>query len=113
MNTNGDHDFGETVETLTPLRAQATGIMHIQVDNIGPAPEVLGKHWSGPKLAYSETGRWVLPERLYEEVSSPQDYAAEVADWIKNYEIQIVGGGCGTDPERTRTLKNLITNLAE
>ncbi|MDH3377546.1 MAG: homocysteine S-methyltransferase family protein [Gammaproteobacteria bacterium] len=102
------HDFDTLVKTLTPLGGQAAGIMHTQVGDMEPALKVLGKHWSGPKLAYAETGRFLMPEWSFEEICPPQEYAAQAASWIKKYGVQIVGGCCGTGPEHIRALKNKI-----
>ena len=102
------HDFASLVKTLSPLGGQAAGIMHTQIGNIGPALEVLGKHWSGPKLAYAETGRFLAPDWIFEEICTPQDYANEIKGWVKNHGVQIIGGCCGTGPEHIRALKNLL-----
>ncbi len=99
------HNFSTLVKTLSLLGGQAVGIMHTQVGNIEPALAVLGKHWSGPKLAYAETGRSMAPEWSFEEICSPQDYASEIAGWVKNHGVQIVGGCCGTGPEHIRAIK--------
>ena len=107
------HDFSELVKTLSPLGGQAAGIMHTKIGDIDPALQVLGKHWSGPKLAYAETGKLILPEWRYEEVSTPQQYATEIEGWIKKYGVQIVGGCCGTGPEHIRALKDLLTSLRD
>jgi S-methylmethionine-dependent homocysteine/selenocysteine methylase len=104
------HDFGTMIDTLSPLGGQAAGIMHTTIDNMGPALEVLGQYWSGPKLAYAETGRLLVPDWSFEEISSPQDYAREIDGWIKNYGVQIIGGCCGTGPEHIRALRDLLDN---
>lgn len=110
-STTDTHDFATLVKTLSPLGAQAAGIMHTQVGHIGPALEVLGQHWSGAKLAYAETGRLLSPQWSFEEICSPQQYATEVEGWIKKYGVQIVGGCCGTGPEHIRALKRLLAGL--
>ncbi len=110
-DTTSAHDFGEMVETLKPLGGQAAGIMHTRVEDTAPALEVLRQHWSGPAMAYAETGRLILPEWRYEEVSSPQDYAREIEGWIKDYGVQIVGGCCGTGPEHIRALHSLLQQI--
>ena len=110
-DTTSAHDFGEMVETLKPLGGLAAGIMHTRVEDIGPALEVLKQHWSGPLMAYAETGKLILPDWRYEEVSSPEDYAAEIDGWIRNYGVQIVGGCCGTGPEHIRVLRQLLDKL--
>ena len=110
-NTTESLDFATLVKTLSPLGGQAAGIMHTQVNNIDPALEVLGKHWSGPKLAYAETGRLLVPDWSFEEICSPQDYAKEIEGWIKKHGVQIVGGCCGTGPEHIRALKSMLLDL--
>ena len=110
-DTTSAHDFGEMVETLKPLGGLAAGIMHTRVEDTAPALEVLKQHWQGPLLAYAETGKLILPDWRYEEVSSPEDYAAEIDGWIQNYGVQIVGGCCGTGPEHIRVLRQLLDKL--
>jgi len=110
-DTTSAHDFGEMVESLKPLGGQAAGIMHTRVEDIVPALEVLKNHWSGPLMAYAETGKLILPDWRYEEVSSPEDYATEIEGWVRHYGVQIVGGCCGTGPEHIRALRHLIDKL--
>ncbi len=105
-DTTDAHDFGEMVDQLKPL-----GIMHTRVEDTAPALKVLREHWSGPLLAYAETGKLILPDWRYEEVSSPQQYATEIEGWIGDYGVQIVGGCCGTGPEHIRALRQLIDSL--
>jgi len=107
-DTTSAYDFGEMVETLKPFGGQAAGIMHTRVEDTAAALEVLRRHWSGPLLAYAETGRLILPDWRYEEVSSPEDYAVEIEGWIEHYGVQIVGGCCGTGPEHIRVLRQLL-----
>mgnify|MGYP001828842407 CR=1 FL=1 len=111
-DTTSAHDFGEMVETLKPLGGQAAGIMHTRVEDIVPALQVLRQHWSGPLLAYAETGKLILPDWRYEEVSTPDEYAREIEGWIRDYGVQIVGGCCGTGPEHIRALKQLLSTIA-
>ncbi len=108
-STTVTHDFASLVKTLGSLGGQAAGIMHTQVDDISPALEVLDKHWSGPKLAYAETGHFLVPDWSFEQICTPHDYAREVESWIKNHGVQIIGGCCGTGPEHIRALKSLLT----
>ena len=110
-DTTSAHDFGEMVDTLKPLGGQAAGIMHTRVEDIVPALQVLREHWAGPMLAYAETGKLILPDWRYEQVSSPGEYASEIEGWIRDYGVQIVGGCCGTGPEHIRALSQLLSNL--
>ncbi len=110
-DTTSAHDFGEMVEELKPLGGQAAGIMHTRVEDTGPALGVLREHWSGPTLAYAETGKLILPDWRYQEISSPDDYAREIEGWIRDYGVRIVGGCCGTGPEHIAALKQLLSSL--
>jgi len=110
-DTTDAHDFGEMVDSLKPLGGLAAGIMHTRVEDIAPALEVLREHWSGPLMAYAETGKLILPDWRYQEVSSPQEYAADIESWIRDYGVQIVGGCCGTGPEHIRVLRHLLDGL--
>ena len=105
-------DFEHMLETLVPLGGQAAGIMHTRVENTAPALEVLGRYWSGPKLAYAETGALILPDWIYQAVSPPDEYAQVIKGWIDDYGVQIVGGCCGTGPEHIRALRALLDGLA-
>jgi len=107
-NTPPSGDFRELVETLVPLGGEAAGIMHSQVRDTGPALEVLEQHWSGPKLAYAETGRLEKPDWSFKEICKPDEYVEEVESWISRYGVQIVGGCCGTGPEHIRVLKERL-----
>ncbi len=107
-DTTSAHDFSDMVDALKPLGGHAAGIMHTRVEDIVPALEVLKQHWSGPLLAYAETGKLVLPDWRYEEISSPDNYAREIDSWIENFGVQIVGGCCGTGPEHIQALRHLL-----
>ena len=107
-DTTSAQDFGQMVDALKPLGGQAAGIMHTRVEDTAPALKVLREHWSGPLMAYAETGKLILPDWRYEEVSTPAEYAREIDGWIRDYGVQIVGGCCGTGPEHIRALRQLL-----
>jgi len=107
-DTTAAHDFGEMIDRLKPLGGLAAGVMHTRVEDTAPALAVLRRHWSGPLLAYAETGKLILPDWRYEEVSPPEQYAAVVDGWIRDFGVQIVGGCCGTGPEHIRALRELL-----
>ena len=100
-------DLGGEVRAINSEAVQL-GIMHSQVRDTPPALEILGRHWSGPKLAYAETGEIEKPDWNFKEICTPNEYAAELEGWINNYGVQIIGGFCGTGPEHIRILKQLL-----
>jgi S-methylmethionine-dependent homocysteine/selenocysteine methylase len=99
------HDFDNMLETLVTLGGQAAGIMHTQVGSIDRALSVLERHWSGPRMAYAETGHFDPPDWVFDEIVSPRDYLDSIRDWIDNHGVQIVGGCCGTGPDHIRVLR--------
>ena len=101
-------DFDELVEAIAPLGGDAAGIMHSQVRDTAPALNILSKHWSGPKLAYAETGELEKPDWNFKEICPPKEYASEIEGWVNSYGVQIVGGCCGTGPEHIRILKDRL-----
>ena len=111
-DTTEAHDFGEMVDQLKPLGGIASGIMHTRVEDTAPALSVLRDHWDGPLMAYAETGKLILPDWRYEEVSSPGQYADEIDGWIRDYGVQVVGGCCGTGPEHIAALRQLLDQRA-
>ena len=110
-DTTSAHDFADMLEALKPLGGQAAGIMHTRVEDTAPALEVLRCHWDGPLLAYAETGKLILPDWRYEEVSPPDEYSAQVESWIRDFGVRIVGGCCGTGPEHIRALARMLKTI--
>ena len=99
-------DFGELADAVLAIGGDAAGIMHSVTDATGPALEVLAERWTGPRLAYAETGHFGEPDWVFEQAVSPEDYADLVEGWVKDYAVRIVGGCCGTGPEHIRALKS-------
>nr|MCH9675149.1 methionine synthase [Gammaproteobacteria bacterium] len=51
-----------------------------------------------------------LPNELGEYVETPEDMANEMADWVRNGYVNIIGGCCGTTPEHIRALADIIAD---
>lgn len=98
-------DFGELVDAVLAIGGDVAGVMHSHVAATGPALEVLKTRWSGPAMAYAETGRFAPPHWQFEEALSPSEYADAATGWVTDQAIQIVGGCCGTGPEHIRELR--------
>ncbi len=98
-------DFQQTVKSLSELAAvQVMGIMHTKLVDFEPVQNVLRKYWSGPQLAYAESGIWQSPSWKFVGVVSPQEYVQAALRWVKSG-IQVVGGCCGIGPEHISELK--------
>ncbi len=68
----------------------------------------LDERWSGPLLAYAETGGFRNPEWMFERAVEPEAYAEAAAGWVRDLGVQIVGGCCGTGPDRIRALSDRL-----
>ncbi len=105
-------EFEKLVETISPLGGEVAGIMHSQVRDTDSALEILSRKWTGPKLAYAETGKLEKPDWSFKETYPPKKYANEIKKWINKYGVQIIGGCCGTGPEHIRELKKEIVDIS-
>ncbi len=102
------NDFVDVVDAVIELGGEVAGIMHSQIPAIGPALDILSTRWSGPKLAYAETGHFKNPDWEFVQIATPEQYATAVEGWVKRKGVQIVGGCCGTGPEHIRVLRERL-----
>src|SRR5262249_6126039 len=77
------------------------GIMHSPVDATTEALDVLRARWSGPLMAYPESGYFEMPNWRFVEVSAPRGYAAEGREWGGSGR-RILGGCCGLSVDHIR-----------
>ena len=97
-------DFANVLDSIVSHRAQVAGIMHSEIEATAPALDALRQRWSGPLMAYAETGRFGFPDWDFSQAVSPDEYAAIAADWVAEHGVTIVGGCCGTGPDHIRAL---------
>jgi len=75
-------------------------VMHTNFNTMGPSLKFIREEcgWQGPLGAYPDHGRFAAPEWIFQELDTEQamDY---VESWIKNYDVQLIGGCCGLGPE--------------
>ncbi len=84
-------------------------IMHTEVEYIDACLKVLKANWKGPIGVYAHSGKFVEPNWIFNDVISPEDYAAAANSWLQQG-IQVVGGCCGIGLEHIQMLKNIVTN---
>ena len=111
-NSKNSIEFEKLVETISPLGGEVAGIMHSQVKDTDSALEILSRKWTGPMLAYAETGKLEKPDWSFKEIYTPKKYAEEIKKWVKKYGVQIIGGCCGTGPEHIHMLKKEIADIS-
>ena len=97
--------FADVIPKVMGVGGSVAGVMHSTIEDTDPALDVLRARWSGPLLAYPESGEeFRMPIWHYEERVSPDDLAAACEGWIAKG-IQVLGGCCGTRPDHIRVLK--------
>lgn len=97
--------LADGVRAMATIGGEAALIMHTEVTDAVEAFTELGKHWSGPLGVYAHSGVFVMPHWQFNDVISPEDYAAEAGRWLA-MGARIIGGCCGIGPEHIRTLQH-------
>ncbi len=101
-------DFGAVADAVLAHGGQAAGIMHSEIEATAPALDMLRQRWSGPLMAYAETGRFALPDWDFTQAVSPDEYAEIASEWVARHGVTIVGGCCGTGADHIRALKERL-----
>ena len=105
--SEGDVAFEDVIGPITALGGSVAGVMHSAPEDTQPALKVLKRHWSGPLMAYAESGSFVMPDWQFVDVVSAEAYLDHALDWVGTG-VQIVGGCCGIGPEHIRLLKERL-----
>jgi S-methylmethionine-dependent homocysteine/selenocysteine methylase len=82
------------------------GIMHSSVDLISDAVSLIQENYSGPLMAYPDSGYFKPPNWQFEEVISPEELSKFALGW-KHKGVAVIGGCCGLGPEHTKALAKL------
>jgi S-methylmethionine-dependent homocysteine/selenocysteine methylase len=73
---------------------RAAGVMHSKAHTIAPMIEVLKARWTGPLMAYPDSGYFKMPHWQFVDIIPVDDFVAYSRQWIAAG-VQIVGGCCG------------------
>lgn len=82
------------------------GIMHSSVDLISDAISLIQKNYSGPLMAYPDSGYFKPPNWQFEAIISPEELSEFALGW-KHRGVAVIGGCCGLGPEHTKALAKL------
>merc|ERR1719195_2044541 len=84
-------------------------VMHTNFSATGPTLKFLREQcgWDGPLGAYPDHGVFQAPEWIFKPLDNLEalDY---VEEWVKDYNVQMVGGCCGLGPEYILALSAYI-----
>lgn len=95
--------FDDLLTILNELDVQAAGLMHSSADVIGEALGILRQHYSGPLMAYPDSGYFRMPHWQFEDVIEPETLAKFARTWVDDG-VQILGGCCGLSPKHIAAL---------
>ncbi len=98
-----NYPFDESVKAVLAGRPDVVGIMHTNVDAMGPALDILRRHWKGPMMAYPDAGFFHMPQWQFVDIIDPKSLAREARHWKKKG-VRVLGGCCGLGPEHVRAL---------
>lgn len=103
---DADIPFAELIQVLDDFSVAAAGVMHTPSNLIGDAIAVLRGAFSGPLLAYPDSGYFKMPQWQFEDVIQPDELFRFASEWVETG-VQIVGGCCGLSPQHIAALAPL------
>jgi homocysteine S-methyltransferase len=99
--------LAEGIQAIKDKDVPLVCIMHTEVEDIQACLDVLGANWSGPIGVYAHSGKFVAPNWIFNDVISPEDYAAAAKPWVE-HGVQVIGGCCGIGAEHIALLKEVV-----
>lgn len=101
-----DIPFGDLVQVLANYDVDAAGVMHTPSNIVGEAVDILGNVFSGPLMAYPDSGYFRMPSWQFENVIPPSELREYAEDWVDRG-VSILGGCCGLSPDHIAALQSL------
>jgi len=95
--------FEEVVDAIIDERCEAAGVMHSDLAATEAALEVLRERWSGPLMAYPESGYFKMPNWQFVDIIAPDDFAERCHRWAE-HGVKILGGCCGVGVEHIEAM---------
>lgn len=93
----------EMLDTIPLDGVRVAGVMHSKADTIAPTIELLKWRWSGPLMAYPDSGYFKMPHWQFVDIIPVDDFVACSRKWIAAG-VQVVGGCCGLGIEHIEAL---------
>jgi homocysteine S-methyltransferase len=98
-----DIPFEDMTQVLNDFDVAAAGVMHTSSNVVGDAIAILRGAFTGPLMAYPDSGYFKMPQWQFEDVIPPEELLGFATEWVENG-VQIVGGCCGLSPEHIAVL---------
>ena len=101
-----DVPFRELVKIISDYELDAVGIMHTDVNVVSDSIKIIKEIYDGTILVYPDSGGWVSPNWIFDQVIKPHELKARAAEWAKEG-VQILGGCCGLSPEHIQAVAEI------
>jgi homocysteine S-methyltransferase len=89
----------DTVASLIPATGvDAAGCMHTGSELVLEVLQTVRSHFSGPLLAYPDSGYFAMPDWQFVDIISPEQLEEFYRTWVAAG-VQIIGGCCGLGVE--------------
>ena len=96
----------DIIQVLDDFDVAAAGVMHTPSNVIADAIAILRGAFSGPLMAYPDSGYFKMPHWQFQDVIPPEELLQFATEWVENG-LQIAGGCCGLSPDHIAALKPL------
>ena len=103
-----DEPFEELVKTVSGTAISVMGVMHTKPPLMNKALEILRRHWSGTAMGYATVGHFSDDRWYFDDAESPTEYAEMAQRWMNNFQLQVIGGCCGTSISYTQCLHDWV-----
>ena len=102
--------FEDVLEAVLPGGAALAAVMHTKPGAMTPSLDTLLAHWSGPVAAYPDSGGWVWPNWVFEDVITPEALLGEAQGWLDRG-VRVLGGCCGLGPEHITLMREKLPRM--
>jgi len=101
FDRNAEFELDSIARLIPASGVDAAGIMHSAADLIDEALLGVRRHFSGPLLAYPDSGYFEMPDWRFVDTLSPERYVEFCRGW-RQRGAQIIGGCCGLSVDHIR-----------
>jgi homocysteine S-methyltransferase len=101
FDRTADYPIGEILSLIPPKGVDVVGPMHTPADLIADAVAAALQHFSGPVMAYPDSGYFAMPDWRFVDTLTPEQYIAFGTAWA-DAGVQVLGGCCGLGVEHVR-----------
>ena len=95
--------------SLLKDRMVCVNVMHTNFGAMAKTLEVVRQTWKGPVGAYPDHGRFKSPTWEFEEVDIKESITL-VDQWVRDYDVSIIGGCCGLKPDYIQAVAQYCAN---